>query len=131
MPPRGISGKRKRQYQHIKDSERETGRSDDVASEIAARTVNKQRASAGEARETTPGRRRPLATERKGAGRKTGRKAAGTSRSRSTAAKRTSGGGSRKTAGASRSRKGATKRTGGSASERASRGRTKSAGRKK
>jgi hypothetical protein len=133
MPPRGISGKRKRQYQHIKESERESGRSDDVASEIAGRTVNKQRASSGEARETTPGRRRPLATERKGAGRKsTGRKTAGTSRTRSTAAKRTSGGGSRKkTASTSRSRKGATKRTGGSASERSSRGRTKSAGRKK
>jgi len=93
MPPRGTTGKRKRQYQHIKQSELEAGRSDDVATEIAARTVNKQRASAG------------------------------ASRSRATAAKRTSGG--RKSTAASRKRS-STKRT-----SAASRTRKKTAGRKK
>ncbi len=48
MPQKGWSAKRERQYEHIKDSEREQGRSDDRAEEIAARTVNKQRSEAGE-----------------------------------------------------------------------------------
>ncbi|HEX7085383.1 MAG TPA: hypothetical protein VF198_03410 [Vicinamibacterales bacterium] len=128
MPPRGTTGKRKRQYQHIKESELEAGRSADVASEIAARTVNKQRASTGEAREVTPGRRRPLATERKRSTRRasasrkaTGRKMAGGSRSRSTAAKRTSG--TRKSTAASRKRS-STKRASAAS-------RTRTAGRKK
>ena len=49
MPQQAWSDKRERQYQHIKDSELEQGRSEDVAEEIAARTVNKERARAGEA----------------------------------------------------------------------------------
>lgn len=49
MPPRGVtSPKRKRQYEHIKDSELDAGRGEDRAEEIAARTVNKQRRQAGE-----------------------------------------------------------------------------------
>lgn len=50
MPPRGVKKgtKRARQYEHIKESEREQGRSEALASEIAARTVNKERARAGE-----------------------------------------------------------------------------------
>ena len=48
MPQGAWSPKRERQYKHIKESEREAGRSDDRAEEIAARTVNKQRAEAGE-----------------------------------------------------------------------------------
>jgi hypothetical protein len=48
MPRGAWSPKRERQYEHIKDSEREAGRSTDRAEEIAARTVNKQRAEAGE-----------------------------------------------------------------------------------
>ena len=53
MPPRGVKKgtKRARQYEHIKQSEREQGRSEDLAEEIAARTVNKERARAGESRE--------------------------------------------------------------------------------
>ena len=44
MPPRGVkSAKRKRQYEHIKESARKQGRSTKRAKEIAARTVNKQR----------------------------------------------------------------------------------------
>src|SRR6476661_1838239 len=49
MPPRAWSDKRERQYEHIKDGLRERGESEDTAEEIAARTVNKERARAGEA----------------------------------------------------------------------------------
>ena len=51
MPPRGVSkrSKRGRQYEHIKDSERQRGVSEGRAEEIAARTVNKERARSGEA----------------------------------------------------------------------------------
>jgi hypothetical protein len=50
MPPRGVKKgtKRARQYEHIKDSERQQGAPEDLAEEIAARTVNKARARAGE-----------------------------------------------------------------------------------
>jgi hypothetical protein len=52
MPPRGVKPgtKRARQYEHIKESEREQGRSESRAEEIAARTVNKERARSGESR---------------------------------------------------------------------------------
>jgi hypothetical protein len=45
--PRAWSDKDERQYEHVKESERERGRSEDRASEIAARTVNKQRREEG------------------------------------------------------------------------------------
>lgn len=50
MPPRGVKkgSKRGRQYEHIKESLRERGESEDTAEEIAARTVNKERARHGE-----------------------------------------------------------------------------------
>jgi hypothetical protein len=48
--PRGSSPKRERQYEHILDGERERGVPKDRAEEIAARTVNKQRARSGEAK---------------------------------------------------------------------------------
>ena len=52
MPPRGVKegSKRERQYEHIKDSERRSGASLKRAEEIAARTVNKERARSGESR---------------------------------------------------------------------------------
>jgi hypothetical protein len=50
MPQRAWSAKRERQYGHIKDGLLDSGRSEDKAEEIAARTVNKERARAGEAR---------------------------------------------------------------------------------
>src|ERR1700756_242053 len=50
MPQRAWSSKRERQYEHIKEGLEERGRSEDLAEEIAARTVNKERARAGEAR---------------------------------------------------------------------------------
>jgi hypothetical protein len=48
MPPRAWSDERERQYDHIKDSLGDRGYSDDTAEEIAARTVTKERARAGE-----------------------------------------------------------------------------------
>lgn len=48
MPTSGWSKKRERQYQHVKESELERGRSEDRAEEIAARTVNKTRKDKGE-----------------------------------------------------------------------------------
>jgi hypothetical protein len=51
MPNQAWSDKRERQYEHIKDGLKEQGRSNDVAEEIAARTVNKERARHGEAKE--------------------------------------------------------------------------------
>ena len=50
MPQRGWSAKRERQYEHIKDGLLDRGTSEGKAEEIAARTVNKERARAGEAR---------------------------------------------------------------------------------
>ena len=53
MPPRGVKPgtKRARQYEHIKDSQKDQGASEGRAEEIAARTVNKERARAGESRQ--------------------------------------------------------------------------------
>lgn len=52
MPPRGVrkGSKRARQYEHVKQSEREAGRSESRAEEIAARAVNKERARSGESK---------------------------------------------------------------------------------
>jgi len=50
MPQQAWNKKRERQYRHIKEGLRERGESEDVAEEIAARTVNKERARSGEAR---------------------------------------------------------------------------------
>ncbi|MFD7136133.1 plasmid stabilization protein [Streptomyces sp. NPDC059894] len=48
--PRGSSPKRERQYEHIKKSAQDRGESTDRAEEIAARTVNKERARSGESK---------------------------------------------------------------------------------
>ena len=50
MPQRAWSAKRERQYEHIKAGEKKQGASEKRAEEIAARTVNKERARAGEAK---------------------------------------------------------------------------------
>ena len=63
--PRAWSDKRERQYQHVKQSAKSRGEGDGRAEEIAARTVNKERAQAGESRQASrtstqdmsPGRR--------------------------------------------------------------------------
>ena len=68
MPPRGVSkgSKRDRQYQHIKQSERKQGASEDRAEEIAARTVNKERARAGESRTSSSTSTRDISSGRRG-----------------------------------------------------------------
>ena len=53
MPQKAWSNKRERQYEHIKESEKKQGASTKRAKEIAARTVNKERARSGEARESS------------------------------------------------------------------------------
>ena len=53
MPQEAWSVKRERQYEHIKQGLKEQGRDEDTAEEIAARTVNKERARSGEAREAS------------------------------------------------------------------------------
>ncbi|WP_300682896.1 plasmid stabilization protein [Nocardioides sp.] len=53
MPQQSWSKKRERQYEHIKDGLTARGRSEDEAEEIAARTVNKDRARQGESREAS------------------------------------------------------------------------------
>lgn len=53
MPQRAWSDKRERQYDHVKEGLLERGEDEDTAEEIAARTVNKERARAGEAEETS------------------------------------------------------------------------------
>jgi hypothetical protein len=55
MPQQAWSNKRERQYEHIKESEKKQGRSTKRAKEIAARTVNKERARSGETK-TRPSR---------------------------------------------------------------------------
>lgn len=50
MPQRAWSAKRERQYEHIKSGLRKRGESEGVAEEIAARTVNKERARSGESK---------------------------------------------------------------------------------
>ena len=68
MPPRGVKkgSKRARQYEHIKESERDRGASESEAEEIAARTVNKERARSGEAREPSKLSREDISSGRRG-----------------------------------------------------------------
>lgn len=55
MPPRGVKkgSKRARQYEHVKKSEKEAGRSEKRAEEIAARAVNKEKARSGQSRSSS------------------------------------------------------------------------------
>ena len=77
MPQQAWSAKRERQYEHIKQGLREGGRSEDTAEEIAARTVNKERAQEGEAAQASrtstddlsPGRRGGLRSHKGPGGR--------------------------------------------------------------
>jgi len=66
MPPKAWSKKRERQYEHIKDSLEERGTSEDKAEEIAARTVNKERARAGEAKTSSRLSREDISSGRRG-----------------------------------------------------------------
>ena len=68
MPPRGVKKgtKRARQYEHVKKSERKQGASEDRAEEIAARTVNKERARHGESRERSQTSTKDISSGRRG-----------------------------------------------------------------
>ena len=66
MPQKAWSNKRERQYEHIKESELEQGASESRAEEIAARTVNKERARSGEAKESSRTSRRDMSSSRRG-----------------------------------------------------------------
>jgi plasmid stabilization system protein ParE len=66
MPQAAWSPKRERQYEHIKEGLLDRGRSEDKAEEIAARTVNKERARAGEAREASRTSLDDLSSSRRG-----------------------------------------------------------------
>ncbi len=66
MPQKAWSAKRERQYEHIKDSLEDRGTSEDKAEEIAARTVNKERARAGEAKSSSRLSREDLSSGRRG-----------------------------------------------------------------
>jgi len=66
MPQQAWSAKRERQYEHIKDSEKKQGRSTKRAKEIAAATVNKERARKGESRSTSRSSTRDISSGRRG-----------------------------------------------------------------
>jgi hypothetical protein len=68
MPPSGVKKgtKRARQYEHIKDSEKQQGRSEKRAKEIAARTVNKERARSGESRTSSRTSTQDMSSSRRG-----------------------------------------------------------------
>jgi plasmid stabilization system protein ParE len=66
MPQQAWSDKRERQYEHIKEGLKEQGRSNDLAEEIAARTVNKERARHGEAKEPSRSSTEDISSGRRG-----------------------------------------------------------------
>jgi hypothetical protein len=66
MPQQGWSKKRERQYQHIKEGLEDQGRDEDTAEEIAARTVNKERARHGEARQASRTSTDDISSSRRG-----------------------------------------------------------------
>jgi hypothetical protein len=74
MPPRGIKkgSKRARQYEHVKKSQKQQGRPEGRAEEIAARTVNKERARSGESRRRSRSSTRDISSGRRG-GQRSGR----------------------------------------------------------
>jgi hypothetical protein len=66
MPQQAWSDKRERQYEHIKQSARERGASTKRAKEIASRTVNKERARSGEAKQSSRLSRSDMPSGRRG-----------------------------------------------------------------
>jgi hypothetical protein len=64
--PKIWSRKRERQYNHIKSGLQQQGRGEDLASEIAARTVNKERARAGEATQVSRSSTHDISSGRRG-----------------------------------------------------------------
>ena len=66
MPQQAWSKKRERQYEHIKEGLQDRGRNDAEAEEIAARTVNKERAHSGEAEQASRTSTDDLSSSRRG-----------------------------------------------------------------
>jgi hypothetical protein len=66
MPQKAWNAKRERQYEHIKESLEERGTGEDKAQEIAARTVNKERARSGEAKTSSRLSRTDISSGRRG-----------------------------------------------------------------
>ena len=66
MPQSAWSGKRERQYEHVKEGLEQRGRSEKAAKEIAARTVNKERARSGEAEQASRVSTHDLSSGRRG-----------------------------------------------------------------
>jgi hypothetical protein len=66
MPQPSWSAKRERQYQHIKSSEKSRGAGEGRAEEIAARTVNKNRAQSGESRQKSKSSIRDMSPQKRG-----------------------------------------------------------------
>ncbi|ONI81667.1 plasmid stabilization protein [Actinosynnema sp. ALI-1.44] len=73
MPQQAWSNKRERQYKHIKSSAKDRGASNDRAEEIAARTVNKNRAQSGESRTASKSSVKDKSPQSRG-GQRSGRK---------------------------------------------------------
>ncbi len=82
MPPAGVKKgtKRARQYEHVKESQLDQGRSEDRAEEIAARTVNKEKARAGESRTASKSSTNDLSSGQRGGRRSGTRRAKGRTR---------------------------------------------------
>ena len=66
MPQQAWSKKRERQYDHIKAGLKKRGESEDTAEEIAARTVNKERARSGEAKQASRSSTKDISSGRRG-----------------------------------------------------------------
>jgi hypothetical protein len=66
MPQQAWSDKRERQYEHVKESQLDEGRSEDRAEEIAARTVNKERARSGDADQKSKSSTRGMSSGERG-----------------------------------------------------------------
>ena len=66
MPQQAWNKKRERQYEHIKEGLEDQGRSEDTAEEIAARTVNKERARSGEAKQASRTSTQDMSSSKRG-----------------------------------------------------------------
>jgi hypothetical protein len=66
MPQQAWNDKRERQYEHIKEGLEDRGRDEDTAEEIAARTVNKERARAGESEQASKTSTQDISSSRRG-----------------------------------------------------------------
>jgi hypothetical protein len=66
VPQQAWSDKQERQYKHVKDSQKDRGASEDRAEEIAARTVNKNRARSGKSKQASKTSTKDISSQRRG-----------------------------------------------------------------